>query len=125
MVLEYLQIKEGVKQILTLKDWKKKRTSKQNDTVWGKWMPIIMKEEYGIPYTKEESQTVYDSIKFEMEWTVKKVNKKTGEIQLFPRDTHTLNTVEYSQWMENFARIISSKHGIFLPNPKPELRKAR
>ena len=122
-VLEYLNLKEGVKQILNLKDWKPTRSVPQNNTVRGKWMPLIMKEEYGIPYTKEEEQRIYDSIKFEMEWTVDKVNKKTGEVRKFPRDTHTLDTTEYSHWMEMFARHVSMNHRINLPPPDRSKRK--
>ncbi len=104
---------------------KKPRRRKQNDTVRGIWLPIIMEELYGSPYTKEEAQQVYNELKMEMEWVVEKVNKKTGEVRLFPKDTHDLESGLYSQWMEMFARNVAMNHQIFLPDPKPELSKRR
>lgn len=97
---------------------RKKRSGQQNRAVRGYWMSIIMEEEYGLPYTKEEEQRVYDEIKIEMDWTVEKINRRTGEVRKFPRDTHTLDAAVYSNWMEMFARHISMNHGINLPPPE-------
>lgn len=132
MILEYpqqmrtfLEVNESQDMEGDLYPEKKKRSRKQNDTVRGVWIPMIMKEEYGEPYTKAEAQKVYDDIKVEMEWTVDKVNRKTGEVRKFPRDTHDLESGPYSQFMEMFARYIAVNHGIFLPDPKPELSTRR
>lgn len=115
----YLIVNEGQELEGDFYPVKRKRSNSQNNTVRGVWMPIIMEEEYGLPYTKEEEQRVYDGIKIEMEWTIDKVNRKTGEIRKFPRDTHDLDVAPYSAWMENFARHVAVNHGIFLPDPDP------
>ena len=98
---------------------KKKRSNQQNRTLMGFWMPLIMEEEYGTPYTEAEMLKVYGEIKMEMNWTIDKVNKKTGEVRKFPRDTHDLDSGAYTAWMEDFARHIAAEHNIFLPDPDP------
>ncbi len=96
----------------------KVRSGQQNKAVMGFWMDLIMREEYGVPYTKAEFNKTYDDLKIEMGWTLDKVNLKTGEVRKFPKPTHDLDGPKYSEWMEQFARHVAANHGINLPPPE-------
>lgn len=97
-----------------------KRSNQQNKTVMGLWMDQIL-DEWGFEVT--EKDRIYGDLKIEMGWTVDRVNKKTGEVKAFPKETKTLDTPAYSDFMEKFARHMAIEHQIVLPDPMAELAR--
>ncbi len=124
LVCDYIEkLPPGWRGTMTLAPEKKVRSVQQNRTVWGPWMDMIMKENYGEPFTKEEKLVVYNEIKMAIGWTVEKVNRKTGEVKDFPRPTKGESPAGYSHFMELVARYAAVTLGIVLENPKRELAR--
>jgi hypothetical protein len=99
------------------------RSNQQNRTVRGLWMPIILDEKGYYPHDKDY---VYDQIKLAIGWTEDRVDKHTGEVHKVPRPTATLDTAEYSKFMEIFRAYVEdvdSGFGILLPDPDPTLAR--
>jgi len=106
-----------------IKRWTPPRSSQQNRTVRGFWMPIILEE---MGYHPHDAQYVYDHIKIKIGWTEDRVNKLTGEVKKLPRPTADCDTATYAEFMERFRGFVEDQDaglGILLPDPNPMMAR--
>ncbi len=98
---------------ITIGRYYKKRTDRQNRGYWGVYIEYI-REELG--YSKKDIERLHHWIKSECWYEVKIVNGKEKRI---PKDTHSLNTQEFSN---DFMFVVKDwafeDLGIILPDPE-------
>lgn len=125
MVLEYLAIKEGIKQILTLKDWKRPRSTGKPDELGnqlGAWFKFIV-EPYrkfrGIRDKLEAHYEILHEISYEI------VRDGKGRERRNILHTQEMNTTQMAELWDNGVIWMAEENGIEVQDPDPSKSKRR
>jgi hypothetical protein len=101
----------------------KKRSNAQNRYWWALVVPMVKKgieEMYGEKITNEEA---HEFLKARFN-AVQLVNKQTGEVEMLPRSTSRLTTVQFNELIEQVQRFGAEFLGIDIPSPNEQMQIA-
>lgn len=93
-----------------LKKYRSKRSAAQNALYWGVWLPYISSV---TGYTVDE---LHD--KFRIKFLGTRIVQVRGDVYHVPKSTTKLNTKEFSEYLNEIDRMMSTEVGVTLPHPE-------
>lgn len=118
---EYFRTAPNGWYVLSLTKQRRGRTLNQNDWLWGCVYPILFDGllEAGWEFTSVEQ--VHEFFKEQMAHD-KVVNRDTGEIVEIPRSTATMDTVQFSTYIEKLRQYANEFLNVRIPDPDKNWR---
>jgi hypothetical protein len=101
-------------QVVTIKKFRKKRSSQENKYYWGVVVKILS-DEFG--YLPDEMHDVLKRLFLAYE----KPNQITGEVERFAKSTTGLTTEQAEQYYENIRIWALTEYSILIPLPNENL----
>lgn len=104
----YIQSFEGKTVEMSIREWKKERSDKQNRYYWGVIVKLIS-ESTG--YSDDETHSILSSM------FLKDHKELGGKRYTVVKSTTSLKTDEFKQYTEECKRFAATELGIFIPDP--------
>ena len=105
--------------IITIEKKTRKRSLSQNAYLHGVVIPMVQEGFLGVGYKYSLSETKTDLKR--MFAIHEKINKETGEIREYIKETSTMTTVELMDFIEQIQRWAAEYLNIIIPDPNEQL----
>lgn len=123
-ISEFFRTASNGSYMLTITKQRRGRTLNQNDWLWGCVYPILLDGLLDAGWEFTSVEQVHEFFKKQMAQD-KVVNYSTGEIVEIPRSTATMDTQQFSMYIESLREYAEEFLNVTIPEPDKNWRCAR
>ena len=123
-ISEFFRTASNGSYMLTITKQRRGRTLNQNDWLWGCVYPILLDGLLDAGWEFTSVEQVHEFFKKQMAQD-KVVNYSTGEIVEIPRSTATMDTQQFSMYIEALREYAEEFLNVTIPEPDKNWRCAR
>lgn len=119
MLISYMMAMRNGNYRVTLAQNREKRSSKQNNWLWGVIYPVVRQalNQHGWEFTDDDQ--VHDFFKDRI-CRQEVVNRHTGDVISFPDSTSDMDTIQFSTYCQKIIDIASEYLGVDINNLLPD-----
>lgn len=123
-IIEFFRTASNGSYMLTITKQRRGRTLNQNDWLWGCVYPILLDGLLDAGWEFTSVEQVHEFFKKQMAQD-KVVNYSTGEIVEIPRSTATMDTQQFSMYIDALRDYAEEFLNVTIPEPNKDWRCAR
>ena len=123
-IIEFFRTASNGSYMLTITKQRRGRTLNQNDWLWGCVYPILLDGLLDAGWEFTSVEQVHEFFKKQMAQD-KVVNYSTGEIVEIPRSTATMDTQQFSMYVDALRAYADEFLNVTIPEPDKNWRTAR
>lgn len=123
-ISEFFRTASNGSYMLTITKQRRGRTLNQNDWLWGCVYPILLDGLLDAGWEFTSVEQVHEFFKKQMAQD-KVVNYSTGEIVEIPRSTATMDTQQFSMYVDALRAYAEEFLNVTIPEPNKNWRAAR
>ena len=123
-ISEFFRTASNGSYMLTITKQRRGRTLNQNDWLWGCVYPILLDGLLDAGWEFTSVEQVHEFFKKQMAQD-KVVNYSTGEIVEIPRSTATMDTQQFSMYVDALRAYVEEFLNVTIPEPNKNWRAAR